>query len=53
MYNGIPNYYFNEDENTNLKQLYSYTPKTTLRILIYGNSGLEKTNLLHHMLTKP
>ena len=26
----IPNYDFNEDENTNFKQLYKYTPKSNL-----------------------
>ena len=27
----IPNYDFNEDENTNFKQLYKYMPKSNLR----------------------
>ena len=49
----IPNYDFNEDENTNFKQLYKYMPKSNLRMLIYGNSGSGKTNLLYHILMKP
>ena len=31
----IPNYDFNEDENTNFKQLYKYMPKSNFRMLIY------------------
>ena len=49
----IPNYDFNEDENTNFKQLYKYMPKSNFRMLICGNSGSGKTNLLHHILMKP
>ena len=49
----IPNYDFNEDEYTNFKQLYLYVPKSTLRMLICGNSGSGKTNLLYHILMKP
>ena len=49
----IPNYDFNEDENTNFKQLYSYMPKSNFRMLICGNSGSGKTNLLYHMLMQP
>ena len=49
----IPNYDFNEDENTNLKQLYKYMHKSNFRMLICGNSGSGKTNLLHHILMKP
>ena len=45
----IPNYDFNEDENTNFKQLY----KSNFRMLICGNSGSGKTNLLYHILMKP
>ena len=41
----IPNYDFNEDENTNLKQLHKYMPKSNFRMLICGNSGSGKTNL--------
>ena len=49
----IPNYDFNEDENTNFKQLYKYMPKSNFRMLICGNSGSGKTNLLFHILMKP
>ena len=48
----IPNYDFNEDENTNFKQLYKYMPKSNFRMLICGNSGSGKTNLLYHILMK-
>ena len=49
----IPNYDFNEDENTNFTQLYRYMPDKPFRMLICGNSGSGKTNLLYHMLMKP
>ena len=49
----IPNYDFNEDENTNFKQLYKYMPDKLFRMLICSNSGSGKTNLLYHMLMKP
>ena len=49
----IPNYDFNKDENTNFKQLHKYMPKSNFRMLIYGNSGSGKTNLLYHVLMKP
>ena len=49
----IPNYDFNEDENTNFTRLYSYMPDKAFRMLICGNSGYGKTNLLYHMLMKP
>ena len=49
----IPNYDFNEDENTNFKQLYDYMPNKPFRMLVCGNSGSGKTNLLYHMLMKP
>ncbi|CAH3182345.1 unnamed protein product [Porites evermanni] len=49
----IPNYDFNEDENTNFKQLYNFMPKSNFRMLICGNSGSGKTNLLYHILMKP
>ena len=49
----IPNYDFNEDENTNFKQLYKYMPDKPFRMLICGNSGSGKTNLLYYMLMKP
>ena len=50
---GIPNYDFNEDENTNFKQLYKYMLKSNFRMLICGNSGSGKTNLLYHIVMKP
>ena len=49
----IPNYDFNEDENTNFTQLYRFMPDKPFRMLICGNSGSGKTNLLYHMLMKP
>ena len=49
----IPNYDFNEDENTNFNQLYKYMPKSNFRMLICGNSGSGKINLLYHILMKP
>ena len=49
----IPNYDFNEDENANFKQLYKYMPNSNFRMLICGNSGSGKTNLLFHILMKP
>ena len=49
----IPNYDFNEDENTKFKQIYRYMPDKPFRMLICGNSGSGKTNLLYHMLMKP
>ena len=45
----IRNYDFNEDENENFTQLYIYMPKSTFRMLICGNSGSGKTNLLYHV----
>ena len=49
----IPNDDFNEDENTNFKQLYKYMPTSSFRMLICGNSDSGKTNLLYHILVKP
>ena len=49
----IPNYDFNEDENTNFKQLERYMPDKPFKMLIGGNSGCGKTNLLYHMIMKP
>ena len=49
----IPNYDFNEDENTNFKQLYNFMPKSNFRMLICASSGSGKTNLLYHILMKP
>ena len=48
----IPNYNIN-NKNKKFKQLYSFMPNDTFRMLICGNSGSGKTNLLYHMLIKP
>ena len=48
----IPNYDTNT-KNKKFKQHYSYMPNDTFRMLICGNSGSGKTNLLYHMLIKP
>ena len=47
----IPNY----DTNTKNKKFkkHSFMPNDTFRMLICGNSGSGKTNLLYHMLIKP
>ena len=47
----IPNYDVNK--NKKFKQLYSVMPNDTFRMLICGNSGSGKTNLLYHMLFEP
>ena len=49
----IPNYDTNIDKTNNYKQLYQYMPKNTFKMLLCGNSGSGKTNLLYHMLMKP
>ena len=49
----IPNYDSNDCVDNKFKQLYSYMPKDTFRLLICGNSGSGKTNMLFHMLMKP
>ena len=48
----IPNYDV-DNKNKKFKQLYSFMPNDTFRMLICGNSGSGKTNLLYHMLIKP
>ena len=48
----IPNYDVDK-KNKKFKQLYSFMPNHTFRMLICGNSGSGKTNLLYHMLIKP
>ena len=45
----IPNYDV-DIKNKKFKQRYSFMPNDTFRILICGNSGSGKTNLLLHML---
>ena len=49
----IPNYDSSVDIDKKYKQLYPYMPSDTFRMLICGNSGSGKTNLLYHMLIKP
>ena len=44
----IPNY--DDTKNKKFKQRYSFMPDDTFRMLICGNSGSGKTNLLLHML---
>ena len=48
----IPNYDTNT-KNKKFKQRYSFMPNDTFRMLICGNSGSGKTNLLYHMLIEP
>ena len=48
----IPNYDV-DTKNKKFKQLYSFMPNDTFRMLICGNSGSGKTNLLYHMLIQP
>ena len=49
----IPNYDSINKPDKKFKQLYPYMPSNTFRMLICGNSGSGKTNLLYHMLIKP
>ena len=49
----IPNYDSTDDSDKKYKQLYPFIPSDTFRVLICGNSGSGKTNLLYHMLIKP
>ena len=49
----IPNYDSGEKSNNDFIQLYKYMPKNTFRMLIAGNSGSGKTNLLSHILQHP
>ena len=49
----IPNYDSSVDPDKKFKQLLPYMPSDTFRMLICGNSGSGKTNLLYHMLRKP
>ena len=48
----IPNYDI-DIKNKKFKQIKSFVPNDTLRMLICGNSGSGKTNLLYHMLIEP
>ena len=47
-----PNYDV-DTKNKKFKQRYSFMPNNTFRMLICGNSGSGKTNLLYHMLIEP
>ena len=49
----IPNYDSGEKSDNGFTQLYKYMPKNTFRMLIAGNSGSGKTNLLSHILQSP
>ncbi|CAH3120763.1 unnamed protein product [Porites lobata] len=49
----IPNYDSADDIDKKYKQLFPFMPADTFRMLICGNSGSGKTNLLYHMLIKP
>ena len=48
----IPNY-DGDTKNKKFRQRYSFIPNDTFRMLICGNSGSGKTNLLYHMLIEP
>ena len=48
----IPNYDSNSKYN-DFKQLYSYMPDNTSRMLLASPSGAGKTNLFYHILMKP
>ena len=48
----IPNY-DSDIKNKKFKQLYSFMPNDTFRMLLSGGSGTGKTNTLIHMLTQP
>ena len=49
----IPNYDSVDYSNKKYKQLFPFMPSDTFWMLICGNSGCGKTNLLYHMLVKP
>ena len=49
----IPNYDSIDNLDKKFKQLHPYMPSDTFRMLICGNSGSGKTNLLYHMLINP
>ena len=49
----IPNYDGGVDKDKKYKQLHPFMPSNIFRMLICGNSGSGKTNLLYHMLIKP
>ena len=43
----------NYGSNTNFKQLYPFMLKDTFRMLLAGNSGSGRNNLLYHILMSP
>ena len=49
----IPNYDSVDYSNKKYKQLFPFMPSDTFWMLICGNRGCGKTNLLYHMLIKP
>ena len=49
----IPNYDSGVKLDNGFRQLYKYMPKDTFRMLLAGNSGSGKTNLLSHILQSP
>ena len=49
----IPNYDSIDNPDKKFKQLHPYMPSDTFRMLICGNGGSGKTNLLYHMLINP
>ena len=50
----IPNYdTTGKAADKKFKQLHPFMPADTFRMLICGNSGSGKTNLLYHLLMKP
>ena len=49
----IPNYDGKGGKNKKIKKIKPYMPSDTFRMLICGNSGSGKTNLLYHMLIEP
>ena len=49
----IPNYDSIDNQDKKFNQLYPFMPSDTFQMLICGNSGSGKTNLLYHMLIVP
>ena len=49
----IPNYDSINNIDKKFNQLYPFMPSDTFRMLICGNGGSGKTNLLYHMFMKP
>ena len=49
----IPNYDSIDNPDKKYKQLFPFMPSDTFRMLICGNSGSGKNNLLYNMLIKP